>query len=60
MNHKEGVIWHLVILGSYLPDAESTRMKQRLTHGWRKKAKVYAGEVPLAGGRLLELEEFAE
>ena len=46
MNHKGGVKWHLVMVGSDLTDAMAARDDQKL-EGWKWPIDVYASELPL-------------
>ena len=47
MNHKTGVKWHLVMVGSELRSAEEARDNQKLGEEWKWTTIVCASELPL-------------
>ncbi|KAM6496970.1 hypothetical protein JOM56_007443 [Amanita muscaria] len=47
MNHKKGVKWHLVMVGSKLRNAKEARDNQKLGEEWKWTTVVYASELPL-------------
>ncbi|KAF8959416.1 hypothetical protein BDZ97DRAFT_1761441 [Flammula alnicola] len=54
MNHKRGVEWRLVMVGSERCNAESARDRQKLEGNW-KKTPIYVCELPL--GKFTDDEE---
>ena len=47
MNHKTGVKWHLVMVGSELRNAEEVRDNHKLGEEWKWTTIVYASELRL-------------